>query len=373
MSTSITPSEPNIARKGRQPSRFISSLIWGLLTFVLLAAAFIVVCQFPVAEKILPLRSVDSYHSQFEIKWFKLEDYVRQNGGVDVILLGNSVVNTGMDPAVMTARYQELTGQKLRIFNFGIEGMTVAPLAKLTKILEDKYHPGSILLITDIRDYAALNGVATEKQFLNNDWIKYKLGTYSLMGQLIDNSAAMQEILPFRNWSGSDFLDNFVVALHRNTVTTAVGYEEENRYGRDIDVNPNPNDPNEKENFRIFNNYSIDPQRIQALLNIIAYQKEGTKVFITGFPVYPTYYGYFTKDTLNSFNQNITSVVTNAGATYLPVIPYNSIPWEGRADNHHLNFIGAPAYSKLLAEQLAAACNTQQNCLAKSTMEVTQP
>lgn len=353
----------NIPSNRTQPSRFIVSLIWGVLVFIGLAVCLEIAGRTSLLDKIFPLQSLGDYHAQFEIKWFKLEKYVQENGGVDVILLGNSMVNTGIDPETLSSRYFELTGQKLRVFNFGVEGLTVAPLSKIAVILEEHYHPGTILLVTDIRDYSALNGTDTENQFLDNTWIKKQLGSSTIKGDLIDASPAVQHLIVFRNWSSSDFIDYLVSSLIREKVTSSAGYEAETHHGKDIDANPDPNNPQEKAIYAMFANYSIDPTRLEALKSIVDLKEEGTKVFVTGFPVYPTYYAYFSKGAQANFSESISAFVDQAGGTYLPVTDYNLIPFEGRADNHHLNDQGAQVFSQLLAEQLAEECNSQNNCL----------
>jgi hypothetical protein len=352
--------------KNKQPSRFIISLIWGVLAFIVLAAAFEVFSRSSLAEKIFPLRSVGDYHTQFEIKWFKLEEYVQQNGGVDVILLGNSMVNTGIDADTLSARYEELTGQKMRVFNFGVEGLTVAPLSKIAKILEDQYHPGTIVLVTDIRDYSALNGLDTEEQFLDNDWLKFQLGANSFKGMVVNSSSAVQRLMVYRNWSSFSFMNDLHTEKARNLLTTSSGYEADTQHSADIDAYPNPNDPQEKAIYEMFSNYTMDPGRIKDLQSIIALDQPETQVFVTGFPVYRTYYAYFSDAARQDFDKNIVSIVENAGGIYIPVMDSNLIPFKGRADNHHLNDQGAEVFSKLFAEELAAQCKTNGHCLQSS-------
>ena len=352
--------------KNKQPSRFIVSLIWGVLAFIVLAAAFEVFSRSPLADKAFPLRSVGDYHTQFEIKWFKLEEYVQQNGGVDVILLGNSMVNTGIDPDILSARYEELTGQKLRVFNFGVEGLTVAPLSKIAKILEDRYHPGTMLLITDIRDYSALNGLDVENQFMDNDWLNYQLGTFSFKGMLVNSSTAVQRLMVYRNWSSSSFMNDFDTEKGRYLLTTSSGYEADTQHSASIDAYPDPNDPQEKAIYEMFSNYTMDPGRIKELENIIGIDQSKTQVFVTGFPVYRTYYAYFSDAARKEFDQNIVSIVENAGGIYIPVMDSDLIPFKGRADNHHLNYQGAEVFSKLFAEELAAQCKSNDHCLRSS-------
>jgi hypothetical protein len=368
---SIQTELPSESPAHKRPSRFIASLIWGVLAFIVLCIGFEIVCQTGVIDRVFPLRSVGSYHAQFEIKWFKLEDYVRQNGGVDVILLGNSMVNTGIDPDILAARYKDLTGKDLRIFNFGVEGLTIAPLEKVAQILEDKYHPGSIILYTEMRDYIASNGVSVENQFLSNDWMQDQLGNPSPSGELISSSKALQHLLPLRNWSRADFLDSFIVDLQRVDGMTASGYEADNKTGKDVDKVPDPNDPAEQPEFALFKDYTLAPGRITDLQNIIALQNQGTQVLVAEFPAYISYYRYTSADVVAKYNQEITSIVKEAGSVYLPAIPYDQITLADRADNHHLNYKGAPLYSGLLAEQLAELCNQQGVCL--SAAKAVQP
>jgi hypothetical protein len=364
MSIQTNNSSQTAVHLRRRPSRFFVSLIWGVLVFIALCIGFEFACRSSIINQLLPVRSVGSYHAQFEIKWFKLEDYVRQNNGVDVIILGNSMVNTGIDPQILAERYKELTGKDLRIFNFGIEGLTVAPLADVAQILEQKYHPGTILLYTEMRDYIAGNGNDVETQFLQNAWMRSLLGTPSLQASLISSSSALQHLLPYRNWSQIDFLDSYVIDTQRIAGTTPDGYEADYRTGKDVDKVPDPNDPAEQANFALFKNYTMDPSRIKDLQSIIQLQDQGTKVLVAEFPAYITYYRYTSADVVANYNHDIAQIVGNTGSVYLPAVSYDLITLSYRSDNHHLNYKGAALYSTLLAEQLAALCNGQQDCLA---------
>lgn len=364
MSTPIL--EPTSSGKSPfQPSRLIRAIIWGVLVFLALCVGLEAFARTSVSREIFPVRSLGSYHAQFEIKWFKLQEYVQQHGGVDVILLGNSMVNTGIDPDILAADYKAATGQDLRIFNFGVEGLTIAPVSTLAQLLNEKYHPGTILVFTEIRDYSALNGNEADAQFLDNDWFRYTLGSKDVKGWLFASSAAVQTVLPFRNWSATTFPDAYISNVNRVENTTAAGYEPDQRTGRDIDANPDPNNPQEEEIYAMFAHYTMDSGRIQDLENIIALQNQGVRVLVSEIPVFPTYYAYFGKSgtVVEAYHQQIAQIVAENGSTYVPALDYNLLPWDGRVDNHHLNYKGAPVYSQLLAQQLADLCNQQQVCL----------
>jgi hypothetical protein len=284
------------------------------------------------------------------------------------------MVNTGIDPDILAARYKELTGKDLRIFNFGVEGLTVSPVSELAQILEEKYHPGTILLFTEMRDYTAANGLPVETQFLANDWIKNQTNSPNLVGKMIDQSAALQQLLPLRNWSRFDFMDTYFMDWRRATDTTSQGYEADKNVGTNIDQIPDPNNPEEKLSYDLFRNYSMDSGRIDDLQKIISLQNSGTKVLVSEIPVYPTYYAYFGSQTVvDAYHQNIQHIVAQANSTYLPALDYKLIPLADRVDNHHLNYLGAPIYTNILAEELANLCTQSGNCLQQAASRSSQP
>ncbi len=182
-------------------------ILYFLLFLVIIAMSCEFIGRTPWVERVFPYRSVGNYDYQFEIKWFRLEDYVKQNGGVDVIILGSSLVNTGIDPDVMAETFFEKTGFKLRMFNFGVEGLTVAPNSVTARILMERYHPALLIYVTEMREFVAGSGLAYETPFLTGPWLRYERGDFNITGWLIAHSAGLQHYLPYRNWMRADFLE----------------------------------------------------------------------------------------------------------------------------------------------------------------------
>jgi hypothetical protein len=345
------------------------SLGISLLAFYGLLACFEFISRQGLLDQVFLMRSLGSYHSVFEIKWFKLQDFVRKNGGVDVIILGNSMVNTGIDPNILSSEYEAQIGKKLRIFNFGIEGLTVAPNSKLAKILSEEYHPGTILFVTEMRDFVAQNGLDVETKFESNPWIRGVLGTgYSFESKLISSSSFLQQMLVFRNWSRFDFLENYQTAIKRNENMNAAGYEEDPSIGGLFNQHPNPNDPNDRVNFDLFDHFKIDPGRLNDLRNILELNETGARIIITEMPIYPTFYEYFGGQAIHlQFQDEIDSFITINEGVYVEPVSWALIPFDGRDDYLHLNFRGAILYSRFLAWQLAAQCRSQHQCLLFSS------
>lgn len=337
-----------------------------LVPLILLAALFAGLELFArtnLAERLLPLKSHGNYHTQFEIKWQKLEDYARVNGGVDVILLGNSMVNTGIDPEILS-RDISGSGQPLRIFNFGVEGLTVVPMADLASLLVDTYHPKTIIYFTEMRDYLAGNGDDVSKKFLSSDWLQYRLGKRNFLGWLEDHSAALQRLLPMRYWSRADFPDTWLQNMRRFANTHPDGYEPEIQVSDFTGKLPDPNDPDDQKLFAIYGNYEIDPARLEKLRSLIIQREKGTWIVVAEFPSYPGFYTYFGGEQVHAdYLSAIADYTREQGGMFLPPISPNLIPFSGRADDHHLNQIGAKLYSGLLAQQWNILCQMQRICI----------
>jgi hypothetical protein len=313
------------------------------------------------AQKTFTYRSVGNFDYQFEIKWFRLPEYVKQNGGVDVIILGSSLVNNGIDPDVMAQEYYEQTGISLRIFNFGLEGLSINPNSVMAKILVDQYHPALLIYVTEMRDYNAGVGLEKEQSFMADPWIQYKQGKINPTGWLIDHSLALQYFLPYKNWTRVDFPQTIHLFRYRSLKTSASGYEVENVIASNIDIPPDPNNPDEKINFETFGNYKIAPSRLQNLESILSLGKKGdTKVLIVEMPVHPTFYVYVGGEAVHKqFQQALSSFVLKEGAYFIPAESCSDIPLAGRANRWHLNKLGAPIFSTCLGKQIAILANEQ--------------
>ena len=338
------------------PKKSIWSIVLFSFLFFLIAAAVVEeVARTPWFERNLPYRSVGNHNYQFEIKWFRLQDYVEQNGGVDIIILGSSLVNTGLDPDIVSQTFYEQTGTRPRIFNFGVEGLTIAPNSVLAGLLVERYHPALLIYVTEMRDYIAGNGLEYETPFLNDPWFRYQLGDFTLFGWLADHSAALQHYLPFRNWMQANFLETAPIYLRRYADTTASGYEPDRATASDLDATPDPKDPHEAPYFEEYGNYQIAPSRLEDLNTILKLKRDGeTAVWVVEMPVHASFYVYVGGEAVHrEFQQTIASLIVSKGSLFIPAETCNAIPLEGRSNRWHLNYIGAPYFSHCLGGQLA--------------------
>jgi hypothetical protein len=336
------------------------TLLQAIGFFIVFVALLEGVARTSPISNLLPYESLGNWLYQFEIKWYRLDQYVAHNGGVDVIILGNSLVNTGFDPDVVVQTYYEKTGVRLRVFNFGVDGLTVAPNSINAKLLVEKYHPALLIFVTEMRDYDATNGLETQALFLSDPWLRYQMGNFDLKGWIIDHSLALQHYLPYRNWMRADFPSTFATYLQTYYATSLTGYEPDFGILREI-VAPDPNKPADNPYFDSSQNYQIAPsrlERLQAILDLAS--NEETQIMVLEMPVHLGFYTYVGGATVHgAFQKTIAEVVQASGGIFLPASEDIKIPLQGRSNLLHLNWQGASILSAYLGEQLAALTNQQ--------------
>ncbi len=333
------------------------TLLLAILILLLAMAAAEGLARISLVRQRLPVSSFGNYHYQFEIKWFHLQRYVDQHGGVDVLLMGSSLVNSGIEPEQVNQAWMQASGQPaLRIFNFGVEGLTVEPNSVLAELLVESFHPAVIIFGTEIRDYAANNGTETAQNFLNDPWVQYRQGQFSLQGWLAEHSAAYRYFLAYRNWMRADFAENHTQIIRRTGNLTSDGYDIENRVAEDPYRPPDPQDPEDAKAFEVFAGFEFADSRLADLESMLALESEsGIEVLLIEMPVTPQFFDFF--EAREAAHQEFLQIVSDradaAGSPFLPAIPEDELPPDARSDRVHLSKYGAAAFSQYLGEWLA--------------------
>jgi hypothetical protein len=335
---------------------------WGrtaLLALLMLAILLIAIegiFHLEGIQRRFEFRSYGNYHYLFEVKWFQLERYVEEHGGVDVIFLGSSLVNAGIVPEKFTAAYTKETGEEgLRVFNFGIEGMTIQPNSVVAKLLIESYQPQALIFGTEIRDYYEKNGVEVAYRFLSNDWVPYRNGDFNLLGWLAEHSAAYPTYLAIRNWLTWKYIDNFNTIMKRTEKMMPDGYDIEHAVNTFHTQPPDPNNPEDKEAIDFFTDYEIAESRLGNLQELLDLGEEhGVEIIFIEMPVAPTFFGYFQdgEEAHTEFVEVVSTIVEEAGNLFIPAPSEDIFAVRDRSDRVHLNKYGAPKFSRFLGEQL---------------------
>jgi hypothetical protein len=355
MYPSVPDTQPHQSSNIR-PFSLRAWLGWTALFLVALMLTLELISRSHLAQRVFPNRGLDVYPYPFEIKWRRLQEYVSKNGGVDILLVGSSVVNTGIDPDIVRQTYTQATGKQLRIFNFGVEGLTIVPDSVFAKLLVQTYHPALVIFVTLPRDYLGNYDLDSNQEFLSSPWIQYRSGQFNGLGWLIDSSIGLQRYLFFRDWTRSDFLSTMEQYVHRDNRTSASGYEPDSFVATNLNLPPNPANPSDAALFSIYHDYAIDPNRLSRLEEILALQNlPETRVIVMEMPMHPTFYLYMGGEAVHrAFQQKLSAVVTSSGSIFIPADDNLFIPSNGHSDREHLNFHGAPAMSVFVGQELAA-------------------
>jgi hypothetical protein len=150
--------------------------------------------------------------------------------------------------------------------------------------------------------------------------------------------------------------------IKRYHETSLSGYEPDSATGENIDLPPDPKNPVEADYFKEYGNYKMSFARLGNMQSILDFSRsQGTSVLVVEMPVHPTFYVYVGGETVHQqFQQTITALVTSHRGSFIPAETCSDIPLSGRSNRWHLNYLGAPIFSKCLAGQLAVLANQQK-------------
>lgn len=352
MITGMTTPHGRAPTKHQKPFWGFSVLL-ALIITVLSLAALEILWRTGFLQDSFPLRSHGLDNIQFDIKWFKLQEYLHAHEGVDVIFTGSSLVNTGIDPDIIQGLVLQQTGQTVRFFNFGTEGLSLPATLATIKILIDTAHPDVIVLATEMRDYYSASGRELADDYLSSPWVRQKLGYSSVSGWLSDNSVLLQKAYVLRDWMREDFPETLQLSVRRWHDTSASGYEPDNRIMPDIEEPIDLDDPQIKSAYDTFNGFSAADDRLQALRNIVALcENAGVELILVDMPAHPTFFGFFGGETEHAkYLDFIQDFVNENDLLLIPAMPYEKLPLEGWSDRIHLNKDGVPVFSAYLGEE----------------------
>jgi hypothetical protein len=341
--------------KLRSPSKkfwLLTSAI--LLLFLLFGEVFL---RIDAVQNRLSAASIGSRHRQLEIQFARLDRLVENEGPVDCIFLGSSMVWLGINPQVVTEVVEERTGHELRCFNFGVSSMPASSAGKVASALVEKYNPSLLIYGTFARDYAIPADAEDAYVITETPWIRYRNDEIDLSGLIYDLSkiysykGQINHFLQFR--FGQVFEDNF-------------GPEEFRAYGLDpkfdirMDVNQLPFDPEDVGNKNALlwlHDYKIYPENLEGLSQIIQQAENGTQVVVIEMPFYQTGYQFF-KNGKQDYDQYVNQVVqlTSSGEVqFWRLSEQDEIDVHGWWDILHLNLEGANQFSMWIGNQLSDA------------------
>ena len=276
--------------------------------------------------------NLGSGNIDFDLKVKYLDEYVEQNGAIECLIMGSSLVDYGVDPDIFYSHYAEITGEDLYCFNFGIGGSKANEMPFLMEFVITRYHPDTIIYATWPRDYLFL-GDSLDK----SAWIDYQTGLRSARGWLVSNIKTIQFVHTTLNMLWHN--DAIEKAQLLNTL--------ENGYYRiyktippgTTSTTPMPYLPH-KENF----------SSLEEIVTLT--QENDINLYIVAIPA-RIESGKYTPRLYNRLGADITK---KTGEPYISLDKnlLSQLSSDNYFDEYHMNASNAAIYSRWLAEKIAS-------------------
>jgi hypothetical protein len=324
------------------------------LFFLLL---FIIVGEITVRQKsvqsFLKTPTLNGRHLHFERQWNRLEQLAREGMQVECIALGNSMVLNSFDPQVFNQSFFKHAGEEITCFNFGVDALTPVSASALATILVQEYRPKLLIFGTDARDFAV--GLESDETRVISDmaWVRYRLGRFNLEGWLLDHAYLYR----YRRTVAGAL--NLSLQNYSENLANAFGYEPFEDTKFEVTIPPSKDDSSFhiQYYYRVLGSYSIKPENVTALSEILSLNGPNTTVIVVEMPVPETYFTFFGDPTNDyaQFTETLQAAAQEHGVLYFETTHLNLIPDDAWVDYSHVNIRGAEIFSQWLGSQLGTA------------------
>ena len=294
-----------------------------------------------LARRWMVTPSVGTTHHSFEIKLEMIEEFARR-GPIDCLMIGNSMVAQGINPAAVEQVYRERTGRSLRCFNFGVDSATAPTTIDLARILVAKFRPKLLVIGTSPYDFEP---GARPRTIAHSPWLRYRKGETNFRGWLTEHSAAYRYLLTHRQWIRPDYWKQMNTLQRRRMYMRQDGFRPmpNRKKGGNFPQCRMDNRPNERAR--------------RAMAALADFTRDGIEVLTVEMPFVIGRNPCF-KHRPARYRALAHMIAKQATAHRIPHLrsyPFDAIPDIGWWDPGHLNQVGAEHLSRWLGEQLAAS------------------
>lgn len=338
----------------------LEKTFWLTLIFLLfLAGAGEWVARLETFQQILTPPKMGSRHYQLGHKLALMDSAIKENGPVDCIMVGSSMVDTGFDPDAFRSGYNAITGRNIHCFNFGIDASSAASTAALVRILVEDYRPALLIVGTDPRDYAVPSQDRDPSVILSTPWVNYRQGQFTIDGWLLDHFYLYRYRQHLGRLARLDFEGTLVSHTKNNFEILPDGFTPFSKVSTYINDPPAPEDESFEVRYytRIFSSYHLLNENVAALEAMMAYNRIETQVIVVEMPVSDGLYYFFGNGTAdyNRFVDGVTKLAALHDVPFWRTEPLDSIPDNGWLDYSHLNTTGAEIFSVWLGQEVGIA------------------
>ncbi len=331
-------------------------ILWTILFIVLLASVIEWLVRQDIFQTPMTTPQMGSSHYEMGQKLAYLDRQIKQNGPVDCLMVGSSMVDVGFDPEAFEKAYQEITGKNIQCFNFGLDASSAASTQAIAKILVEDYHPRLLIVGTDARDYVLPREDPDVSVILDTPWVQYRLGNFSLDGWLLEKSYFYRYRQHLNRLLRFDLKDTLVKDTFFAYELRPNGLNVISKIATDSNDPPDPNDQSYQVQYygRIFKSYQVLDLNLEALKQTLALQSPGMQVVVVEMPVPDGYYYFFGNGSEDhgKFIQSVKTLTAMQEVPFWQTEPLNNIPDNGWSDYTHMNTTGADVFSSWLGRQV---------------------
>lgn len=323
----------------------------GLAALVLLAALGLLelVARQPWASVLPSSDAIASLNFQFERKRTLLDTWVAQNGRLDCLIVGNSMIDYGVDPEVLAEAFAARAGTSLRCFNMGLDNLRILIVQDLLMALVRQYHPRLLVYGTSPIEYRQ-RYQGQPFPYFGEQWLgefSYAYRRYRTLLNDLDPAYA-QNLADIRR---APLDGGYTIAGYRTISDLPL-----------IDVSQPPSPVTERDSFNEARDFAFDSQTLSSLDAIVKLGSSQMAVAVIVLPVHPTFLDYL-GDHQDVWATNLAHLRATVAAQAVPLFepPASlNIPSAGWHDRDHLAPSGAALYSAWLGGQLADAVQARR-------------
>jgi hypothetical protein len=266
------------------------------------------------------------------------------------------MANRGLDPGAFSAAYAEVADEPLLCFNLGMMGLRARELVALADYLITRYQPRLLIYGTSVRDFRTED--KGSHPVVNNPWMQYHLGNFTLQGWLLEHSYAFRYLTLLATWKGSDTARELRASLSQLQTIGAWGYKATGGTDPAIDLTSPPDPQTESRFFDALDAFTTtataDFDGLRAFLALC--RQAGVAVAVVEMPVHPTLVGFLSDPaTFERFLAAVEEIAVENNTGFYPTTDQVALPSNGWYDRNHLNTQGAARLSTWLGMRLGQA------------------
>jgi hypothetical protein len=298
----------------------------------------------PIPESILvPSIDREINYPEIDIKFSRLAALERERK-INCFLLGNSMIEVGLDPYFLNNQPNLLDVQNPSCFNMGLSNMMPETTVVIADILKKRSDPSLMILGISPMDFAGKESVT--RDFIYSPWFQYQEGIFSPEGWWIENSETYRNWLAFQKYRNPVYrgeLENLLLLIE------PYGSQVRQKGRNNYQVQPLLHLPD----------FQISSKDLNGLIGIANLNTASLHVIVIEMPVHPDFLPYYIPGGEDGYEKQfiepVQRVLKARGILFVRTQPQikEIVTPDGWRDQFHLSKKGSEQLSQWLADKLS--------------------